>query len=275
MPVKLSGFLSGLLFLWWSLIAAGAAEPVVAVFGDSQYDHEAHRAVVARIIDEQPVAVFSVGDQVHTGNDPGEWKIFNRIMVPLRAMARYYPALGNHERNSRLYYENFALPNNERWYRVVEQGVHYFVLDSNAPLTPASAQYLWLRGELAREVKKADFTVVLFHHPLYSSSGGHAADEKGWRQVLAPLFKEYGIDAVFSGHMHNYERLYSEGVYYFVTAGAGGKLRGQEQPVPESQRFEPVHHYCTITRENDGLRIRAKDTAGREIDTVLIEAYKE
>ena len=42
---------------------------------------------------------------------------------------------------------------------------------------------------------------------------------------MEPLFVEYGVNVVFSGHDHVYERLKPQrGVYYFVS-GAAGKLR--------------------------------------------------
>ena len=43
--------------------------------------------------------------------------------------------------------------------------------------------------------------------------------------LLEPLFVKYGVNVVFSGHDHVYERLKPQkGIYYFVS-GAGGQLR--------------------------------------------------
>ena len=38
---------------------------------------------------------------------------------------------------------------------------------------------------------------------------------------LVPLFEQYGVDVVFNGHDHHYERSYKDGVYYIVTGGGG------------------------------------------------------
>ena len=45
------------------------------------------------------------------------------------------------------------------------------------------------------------------------------------RVVLEPLFVEYGVSVVFSGHDHIYERITPQkGIYYFVS-GSAGQLR--------------------------------------------------
>jgi 3',5'-cyclic AMP phosphodiesterase CpdA len=83
-------------------------------------------------------------------------------------------------------------------------------------------QLEWLEGEL--KGSKADWKVPYFHHPLYSSAGAHGSSVD-LRNVLEPLFVRYGVQVVFSGHDHIYERVKPQkGIYYFV-AGSTGKLR--------------------------------------------------
>ena len=44
--------------------------------------------------------------------------------------------------------------------------------------------------------------------------------------TLEPLFVKYGVNVVYSGHDHIYERIKPQkGIYYFVS-GSGGQLRG-------------------------------------------------
>src|SRR4029077_11823359 len=44
---------------------------------------------------------------------------------------------------------------------------------------------------------------------------------------LEPLFVKYGVNVVFSGHDHVYERLKPQkGIYYFVSGAAGELRRG-------------------------------------------------
>src|SRR5207247_1297767 len=66
--------------------------------------------------------------------------------------------------------------------------------------------------------------LAVFHHPIYSSGKKHGSDLK-LRGKLEPLFVRYGVNAVFSGHDHIYERtIPQQGIHYFVT-GAGGDAR--------------------------------------------------
>jgi hypothetical protein len=141
----------------------------------------------------------------------------------------FYPTLGNHdywEAGLAVHTGYFALPEpgvvsssgNERFYDVARGPVHLFVLDSN-PGEPAgvardSAQARWLKAQLAAST--APWKLVFLHHPPYSSGLYH-----GSTPAVRWPFAEWGADAVFSGHDHDYERLMRDGIVYFVN-GMGG-----------------------------------------------------
>src|SRR6185436_2247843 len=72
----------------------------------------------------------------------------------------------------------------------------------------------------------SDWKIPYFHHPLYSSGMHGSAVEL--RNVLEPLFVKYGVDAVFAGHEHFYERIKPQkGIHYFTSGGAA-KLRDDD-----------------------------------------------
>ena len=80
----------------------------------------------------------------------------------------------------------------------------------------------WLEKELANSDSR--WKIAFFHHPLYSSGGRHGS-EVDLRTQLEPLFMKHGVNVVFPGHEHFYERLKPQkGIYYF-TAGGSAKLR--------------------------------------------------
>ncbi|MCK4236104.1 MAG: metallophosphoesterase [Candidatus Krumholzibacteria bacterium] len=54
-------------------------------------------------------------------------------------------------------------------------------------------------------VEKDRFIAAIFHHPPIST-GPHTEDEMGLRKTIVPLFERYGVDVVFNGHDHIYER---------------------------------------------------------------------
>jgi 2',3'-cyclic-nucleotide 2'-phosphodiesterase (5'-nucleotidase family) len=76
----------------------------------------------------------------------------------------------------------------------------------------------------------SDWKIAYFHHPLYSS--GMHGSQTDLRVVIEPLFLKYGVDVVFSGHEHFYQRIKPQkGIYYFVS-GATGQLRPGVRPQP-------------------------------------------
>lgn len=238
----------------------------LAVYGDSRTGHSAHALIMEGIASIDPVAVFHTGDLVGNGNDPGHWQIFNRITSKLPPGTAFYPVLGNHEKESPLFFDNFVLPGNERWYSVEISGVHFTILDTGTDLSPGSTQYQWLENDLSSIGPGINFVAVLFHYPPYST-GRHGEDEFGLRSKIVPLFEQYGVDIVFNGHDHNYERLEVNGVIYIVTGGGGAPLRSQSRTSPNSILFAKVHHFCVIYFTGNGnLTVDVWDWTAKLID---------
>lgn len=246
----------GVSFLTCSSPDMGSIEPVpgsIAVYGDSRTQHDIHREIVQAMCEIEPMAVFHTGDLVEDGWDPGQWEIFNGIIAPLLETAVFYPALGNHEANSPYYFDNFNLPGNERWYVVDLGGAHFIVLDSNYPLEIGSDQYRWLKNDLM--MADSDFfLVVVFHHPPFSS-GSHAEDEMDLRRSIVPLFEEYGVDIVFNGHDHFYERSVVNSVVYVVTGGGGAPLHDRDRENIYSRVFFKEYHFCRLDIVDQQLNV--------------------
>lgn len=240
--------------------------PPLVVYGDTRTGHDAHRRVVAGIRANHPVAVFHVGDLVNDGDVPADWDVFNEITADMRAEAEFFPAPGNHEEQSPLYFDNFSLPGNEQWYSVERNRVHFIILNTCVDIGPGSAQYQWLLSDLSSIGDSIWFTVAVFHHPPYST-GAHAEDELGLRAILVPVFEQYGVDVAFTGHDHDYERSYCGDVYYIVTGGGGAPLRDQVRQHACSQVFLPVYHFCRLAVLPDRILVRVIDDAGALIDS--------
>src|SRR6185436_3776479 len=97
--------------------------------------------------------------------------------------------------------------------------VEFFVLDSSY-VTPAQVD--WLKDALQKS--DAKWKIPYMHHPLYSSGAKHGS-EVDLRILVEPLFQQYGVDVIFAGHEHFYERLKpQQGITYF-TEGGSAKLR--------------------------------------------------
>ena len=240
------------------------SSPII-IYGDSRTDHQIHQKIVDEIIKTKPVLVFHTGDLEEDGLNPDQWTIFNDIVSDLVKITQFYPALGNHENNSHFYFDNFDLPNNERWYSVEKDNLQFIVLDSNSDCSIGSEQHLWLEGDLQNINENIKFVIAIFHHPPFST-GSHTEDEKGLRQTIVPLFEKYGVAIVFNGHDHDYERSLCNNIYYIVTGGGGVPLYDQSRISPYSQKFIKAYHFCKLTLINNQLIVEVYD-----IDLNLID----
>jgi 3',5'-cyclic AMP phosphodiesterase CpdA len=165
--------------------------------------------------------VIMLGDNLYGSQKPRDFvDKFERPYKPLLdAGVRFYAALGNHDSQSNRFYRPWNM-NGERYYAFSKKNVKFFALDSDY-VDPKQLQ--WVDNEL--KGARDDWKIVYFHHPLYSSGGRHGS-EVDLRVTLEPLFVKYGVNVVYSGHDHIYERIKPQkGIYYFV-AGSGGQLRG-------------------------------------------------
>lgn len=81
---------------------------------------------------------------------------------------------------------------------------HWTVLDSNPHVDwREPALRAWLETDL-RRASKATWRFVAFHHPGINSSTAHFEDQ--WMRMLSPIFEKHKVHAVFSGHVHDYQR---------------------------------------------------------------------
>ena len=200
------------------------------VYGDTRTNDEWHAMVANAIKKEKPLFVINVGDLVDSGDYESYWDRFFKAIKGLISSVPYFPVLGNHERNAALYYFIFMNPEgggdfNRRWYSFNSGDVHFIILDSNVSQGTASMeeQTRWLISDLKRNRDKK-FKIVFFHHPFYTNTPNDEPIlgilEEKWRWI----FEKYGVNAVFNGHIHNYERFYRNGIHYIVTGGGGAPL---------------------------------------------------
>jgi Leucine-rich repeat (LRR) protein len=108
---------------------------------------------------------------------------------------------------------------------------------------PGTAQYKWLEENLKSAKESGQLIFIQYHHIAYSS-GEHGVPmnhELSTGQggtplrVLNPLFEEYEVIAVFSGHDELFERSFvdedgdGKGVMYYDVGVAGDGMRGEKR----------------------------------------------
>jgi len=258
-----------------SIVCLHAFGEDIVIYGDSQRNPEIQRKLIQTILTFKPAIVFRVGDIVDNGNDPGLWKLFNDIHGPLLKTTEYFPALGNHEYDSQLYFDNFPFLRQRRWYSVNRMGIHFIILDSNSRLDVESEQYQWLKSDLAAVEETAKFIIAIFHHPLFDVGQLHRGDERNIKPVLMPIFEKYAVSAVFSGHSHDYQRFEYNGIYFIVTGGGGSNLYGQSRRDPYLQKFSLTYHFCLLSQEEGFLMVKVIDIDSNIIDNFKISSRVE
>lgn len=237
---------------------------------------------------QRPSFLLHGGDLVDTGVNDSHWtQHFFPGMQELISRVPMYPVLGNHEQNARNYYEYMSLPTPEYYYEFSYGDAQFFMIDSNRNVGPGSEQYEWLDEQLGKSTAKWKF--VCHHHPPYSSDENDYGDlwktNKSSRgdlraRQLSTLYDSHGVDIVWNGHIHSYERTWpvkegratdEKGSIYMIVGGGGGNL---ETPGPYRPFFQNQvrrgHHYVMVHINGHTLELRSYDLDDRLFDTVRI-----
>jgi len=164
--------------------------------------------------------VIMLGDNIYGSHSPQDFaRKFEQPYKPLLdAGVKFYASLGNHDDpNDESLYKPFNM-GGKRYYAFRKDDVAFFALDSNY-MDPK--QLDWLDQNL--KSSQGTWKICFFHHPLYND-GRHHGPDVDLRSRLLPLFQRYGVNAVFSGHEHVYERMKPENNIYYFVLGNSGKL---------------------------------------------------
>lgn len=244
-------------------------QEILVVYGDSRDGNEIHKKIVNQIVSFGPKFVFHTGDMVNDGSNKEQWQTFNEIAAPIKNIL--HPILGNHEGNNQNYYDNFALPNNERWYSVDTEFVYFIMLDSNIPLDQGTEQVDWLEKELKSAKDSQKFVAVVLHHPPFSSGKhGQDADVLKLQQTLVPLLEKNTVDLVFTGHDHVYERSYKNGINYITTGASGAPLYEKTFENKYSQLFISKSNFVEVIASGNNLKLETFDELGSKVDEINI-----
>lgn len=129
-----------------------------------------------------------------------------------------WSVIGNKDAKNWAFYNIFDFPtkgesggvpsDSEKFYSVESGNLHLVMLDSEMYRTDKNSDLVaWLREDLKKNTKP--WVIIALHIPPYTD-GGYDSDSGGKlkkiRESLVPIFDEFGVDLVLSGHSHNYER---------------------------------------------------------------------
>ncbi len=241
--------------------------------GSGQYD-------VAEEMEKSPADLI-----VHTGDmnylegaaaeyDPHFFEPYKRLVRRLVL----WPCLGEDDQlsNGRVpWYDAFYTPANnadrkEEYYSFDYGNAHFAVLDTTRSSSPGGAMYKFLERDLAES--DALWNFVFLHKPIYSSQAPRKLD-------LLPLMDRYGVDIVFNGDNHIYERTKSlrndrivsagAGTVY-VTTGGGGRSHGTAGASSITAYTESAFHFTRVAVDGGMLRLEMVRVDGRIRDVMTL-----
>lgn len=291
----------------WSHFTTASQDPQpfsFVYFGDAQNDLKSHWSrVVREAYRDLPRAAFLLhaGDLVNRAESDAEWGDW---FYANGFITRTTPCLaipGNHEYAkgtnpdtgesmrtlSRHWQPTFAFPTNgpdrarEAAWWVDYQGTRFVGLNSNED---HETQAKWLEHVLADNPNR--WTVVTFHHPIYSSKVGR--DNPELRSLWQPMFDKYRVDIVLNGHDHTYARtrLMTTGSEQNLPAGkrrqdpdagtvyvvsvSGPKMYELGRRPFMQRAAEDTQLYQLITIDGDELRYEARTVMGTPYDAFTL-----
>jgi 3',5'-cyclic AMP phosphodiesterase CpdA len=213
--------------------------------------------------------VIMLGDNLYGRQQPQDFvDKFQRPYAPLlQAGVQFFAALGNHDDQSNREYGDFHM-NGERYYTFVRRGVRFLVLDTNLM---DRQQLAWAEDRLSRSHE--DWTICYFHHPLYSDGARHGSSVE-LRVALEPLLVRYGVDVVFSGHDHIYERTKPQkGITYFVEGASGQLRKGNVRPSDvTAAAFDQDQTFMLVEVAGNQMVFRTVSRTGRVVDSGVVHA---
>jgi predicted phosphodiesterase len=248
-----------------------------AIIGDSgrgskeQHEVAAQMAAYRQRFDFR--FVLMAGDNIYEGPATAEdyrVKFEDPYKALLDAGVTFHAALGNHDDTNQIFYKPFNM-DGKRYYTFVppvdpitrwDTRVRFFALDSTY-LTVE--QIRWFEREVTES--RAEWKIAFLHHPVYTS-GRYGLAARGIRLALESVFVNGGVDVVFSGHEHIYQRAaLQRGVLYFVTGGAGSLRAGDASPSAAIARsYDQDYHFMLAEISDEGFFFQAINRVGATVD---------
>ncbi len=253
-------------------------------FGDAQNEI---RSMWSRVIRAAyayaPEARFMLhaGDLVDKAESDKQWSEWFQAGGWIHAMVPGIPIIGNHEYNrdkktkkrwiSKYWKMQFMLPENgiehlgETNYFIDYQGVRIIALNSIEKL---AEQAQWL--EKIVEDNPGNWTIVAFHHPIYSAA--KRRDNTELRSMWKPLFDRCKVDLVLQGHDHTYARGFasnsesSQSGPMYVISVSGPKMYKQSSHRWMKRKAQNTQMFQVVRVKENRLRLEAVAVTGEVVD---------
>ncbi len=213
------------------------------------------------------------GDLVSNGDTDSTWtsEMFSPTLSNIRtelANLSYLPVMGNHEGSGSLFLRYFPQPYVAAGYWSFDYGpVHVVMMDQYVSYGSGSAEYNWVKSDLAATSKK--WKVVMIHEPGWSANGGHG-DNSTIQSVYEPLFEQNQVALVVSGHNHYYARAMVNGIPELTLGTGGAPLYSPQSGQPDVVFTYKGNGYEKISISGNTLTASFMSTSGGTMDTFTV-----
>lgn len=236
---------------------SGSALEFVAL-GDSQGYQGGIQETLTALKSFSPDFLFHCGDLTPFGQD-------NQYMQVSEALENstipVFTTAGNHDirESGGQRYENWFGPST---YSFEIDSAHFTVFNTSRN-TVSESEFEWLFDDLSTTLK--DLKIVFTHIPPFDPrpNENHTMSQAIAARLMT-LFEEEGVDYVFSGHIHMFNKTVINGVTYVITGGAGMSLAAPEE-------MGGIHHFVHATLQKDSLQIEPIIIAEPNVPRNMIE----
>jgi 3',5'-cyclic-AMP phosphodiesterase len=172
---------------------------------------------------EHPAFLINVGDTIEGGDDAkaaAEWAAVQKLWQPYREYPLYLVP-GNHDIWSAVSEQLFRkYAGHPAHYSFDFEQAHFTVLDNSRSEELSTAELDYLESDLKAHAA-APVKLIFSHRPSWLMNVGFRNSD--FR--LHRLAKQYGVQYVVAGHIHQMLRFELEGVNYISVGSSGGHLR--------------------------------------------------
>ena len=249
-------------------------------YGDNKNGPFNHAKVANLALTKEPNFAIHNGDLVDRGGVYVQWeKLFFNPIGHLISHVPLYTVIGNHEDNSDNYFNFFCPPCDTLAYYSIDYGnAHVIILNTQEEaLIDAPIQVKWLIDDLESN-QDATWKFVVFHVPPFTSGGNYYSSFRlEVKELLVPIFQKYGVDMVFSGHDHHYERSFPIGsnsdnsAITYIVCGNGGTPMRYNSPREWTLYSERVHGFTLINIDGSKMHFQSISIDDKVIDEFTLD----
>ena len=265
-----------------------------AALGDCRTDPNVLTNISNSVTAHHPALALFNGDLTASGTSASEYNTFFSASANFLSQCVVLHAEGNHDAgNSSIFSNLWNLPqtNGTNLYYSVRYGNALFITLNSCDFN--GTMLTWLHNTLvaAESDTSIVWKIASFHHPFFTI-GAHQGDVNLYKSTIWKEFDDHGVDIIFNGHDHNYQRSKpinlkisssspvakygnrpGEGRLQIISGGAGASLysKGSTVDAWAISIFNSSYNYVMCDINSKIATITAYNSSNTKIDNVILD----